>query len=316
MIFHICKFKREDKDGIHLGGVEKFAMYLNRAIPELTKVSWPDYPQWTNKNALADFEKAQILNDWLLETGQLGKDSTVIVDGYWGRGLEGKVGRLISVCHGSYAGRLIQYMIYPWGENISNKEISEQEAIWRHEEVEVVSVSHESAREVAMIADKVSTVIRHGVDLDVYKPLGYERNCYMHAATSARKGIDVIDMMAKGFGTQVLAMGVKSGNMESEAKRLNQAIVLVAPSRHEGNTYLLNEAMACGTPVLTYATGFANELALKCGVVLDDLSPSAFKIALEKENWSAFDPRSWAEHFCDYETFAESWKEYIDEGSG
>ena len=42
------------------------------------------------------YDLADNLNRWLADTGALNKDSVVVVDGYWGLGLQGKVKRLIS----------------------------------------------------------------------------------------------------------------------------------------------------------------------------------------------------------------------------
>lgn len=308
MIFHISRFKRADKDGLHAGGVEKFAMYLGRAV-ELRQISWLDYPNWIQHNSLHDYDKALTLNEWLLESGTIGKEDVAIVDGYWGLGLEGKVARLISVCHGSYFGRLTQAMIYPWGGYVEKEDIDAQEELWRNPSCEIVCVAQEGVRELEQASILTTpTVIYHGIDLDVYKPLGKERKIIMHAATSARKGADLIKLLKM----PIEPMNEYSCIASREASRLNDARFLVAPTRHEGNSYLLIEALACGTPLITYTTGLAVEMSKQCGYITDDLSPYNLTRLITSMDESRFNPRGWAEEYCRYEDFEKKWREYLE----
>lgn len=312
MYFHISAKKRHSKTGISIGGVEKFAWYLNKAIPDLQVVAFEDHPEWIKNGGLPDYRKAELLNKWLLESGTVGASDTVIVDGYWGLGLEGRVDRLISVCHGSYAGRYIQSLIYPWGEVVAEVEMNAQKEMWDAHGVEIVAVGKESAQELHTIGvTNDITVIYHGIDLDVYKP-GSDRVCKMHAATSPRKGADLISLLNKE-GYEIEFMSERSGRFEREAKRLGEAIVLVAPTRHEGNSYLLIEALACNTPLLTYATGLATEMDDRCGIVTGDLHGANLIRWLDTMEgmWDRFDARGWALENCRYGNFEKSWRTYL-----
>lgn len=310
MIYNISIHKRLDKNGTHCGGVEKFAMYLKRAVPELKLISWADYPKWLQVKE-PDYIKAEILNEYLLSEGILGKDSTVIVDGYWGLGLPGEVERVISVVHGSYFGRLIQSQIYPWGEIVRMDEVEEQLSFWGRDDVDVVCVAKESERELKLAGiDKDLTTIYHGIDLEVFKPIS-EGTCIMFAATSARKGYDVVNALQNVFKIPLEHMSEFSGVLKREARRLNHAKMLVAPTRHEGNSYLLIEALACGVPLITYATGLALEMDNRCGYIIDDISPSNIARLIDILKEEKLSPREWAEEFCSFERFRLEWRRYL-----
>jgi glycosyltransferase involved in cell wall biosynthesis len=317
---HISLFERVGKSGIKLGGVEKFGMYLHRAVPKVMLISWSDYPKWVGLDEERDYDKASILNDYLLSEGILGEKSTVVVDGYWGLGLQGKVKRLISVVHGTYFGRFIQSQIYPWGETVFMDHSEAQIELWNHDQTEVVAVSDETAKELRNCTIKTDfPTIRHGIDLEVFRPMGLERKGFMHAATSARKGLDVIMAMQK-HGCIISPMNERSGHMEREAKRFNQFRWLVSPTRHEGNAYLLLESLACGTPVITYPTGIAPELLSPPVIVSDDLTWPGF---MRKVKWANEVPdaiweeefskraRRWAVQNCSFERFADDWRKFL-----
>ena len=310
---HVSLFRTQDAAGKHIGGVEVFGAYLKRAVPELLLVSWPDYPQWRECGDLQDYEKAEVLSGWMLSLGIADKNTTVIVDGYWGRGLEGKVGRLISVCHGSYWGRFLRAQVHGWGEVVGIDHLEAQFEMFDDPHVEVVCVAEESRRELhsAGIALGTTTVIYHGVDLEVYKPLRPGK-VWMHAATSTRKGLDICQMVHDmDNDIEIEFMNEPTGDPSRKANRLNDAIALIAPSRHEGNSYLLIEALACGVPIIGYKTGLAIEMDERCGVFTDDMAPHAFVRMIKRFSKEDHSPREWAEENCSLVKFISDWKEYL-----
>jgi len=315
---HISLLKT--KDGGR-GGVEVFGQYLQRAIPDLSLISFHDLSDWEAYSGEPDFEKAKSLNMWLLGNGIVGKDSTVVVDGYWGLGLEGKVGRLVSVCHGSYYGRFIQSQINPWGEVVDMRDVEAQFEMWNHPNVEVVCVALESQRELEKAGIENTRVIYHGVDLEIYKPQG-NGNIWMHAATSPCKGLDIIEQLNLVDDVPyVHFMDERSGDPVRKARRLNEAKALIAPTRHEGNAYVLIEALACGLPLITYETGLACEMDKRCGLITDDLSVWNFmrlmgEFGPHEFGSDGYAPREWAEEMCGFDAFAAEWREYLDEDSG
>jgi glycosyltransferase involved in cell wall biosynthesis len=309
---HISLFKQRDAAGVHLGGVEQFAAYLKRAIPELQIISWPDYPRWEQHPDLPDFEKAAILNHWLLEQGAIGKDTTVIVDGYWGMGLEKhNVGRLISVVHGTYYGRFLQHQIYWWGEVVGMDHVETQRYLWDASATEVVAVCQETQNELIKMGINKSRVIYHGVDLDTLKPLGYARRCWMHGAVGNRKGAEIVPIIENLSGIPIEPMSEHTGKLENKAMRLAAAHALVAPTYHEGNAYLLLEALACDVPLFTFATGLACEMDERCGFITDDMHPVAMANAIKNANLDRFKPREWAEEHASLEGFVDEWRKYL-----
>ena len=308
---HISLLKKQDGGR---GGVEEFGMYLKRAVPDMSLISFRDLPDWEAYSREPDFEKAKALNAWLLEDGVIGGlDSIVIVDGYWGLGLEGKVRRIISVVHGSYYGRFIQSQINPWGEVVDMRDVNAQFEMWSHPQVEIVCVALESQRELTKtgLHEENMRVIYHGVDLEAYKPSG-SGSVWMHAATSPRKGLDVVEQLNLIDDIpHIHFMDERSGKPERKAKRLNQAVALVAPTRHEGNAYVLMEALACGIPLITYETGLACEMDRRCGLITDDLSTWNFMRLMGELDSKDYAPREWAEEMCDFNVFAAEWREYL-----
>lgn len=315
---HVSYLKRFDKTGVHAGGVEKFAEYLRRAIPGMQLFCWTDYPGWLRVKE-QDYLKAEILNEHLLKEGLIDSDTVVISDGYWGAGLQGKVARLISVVHGTYFGRMLESKVNMWGEVVPIDHVDMQSWFWKEPSVEVVSVSDCTTGELELLRlDKPITTIRHGVDLEVYRPiLDIDRKYNMYAATSNRKGTDVLEYMRVNLNVDLEPMSEFSGRMEKEARRFNEANVVIAPTRHEGNSYLLLDAIACGVPIVTYATGYAMEMDERVGYITDDISPENFRrlmnLVLEKDQEEWIDSvRGFAEEHCDYERFADEWREYVE----
>lgn len=308
---HVSLLRRNGPDGVNLGGVEEFCVYLQRAVPGMAAISWADYPDHARYD-VPDYEKAEVLNSWLLSTGYLDSSSTVVVDGYWGRGLEGKVGRLISVCHGTYYGRLIAHQVSPWGEIVGMDHVEAQYDTWRDERVETVAVSVDSLHELKLLGLD-GELIHHGVDLEVLRPTKRKNRVFMHAATSARKGADMIEAIMQLSGCHVDVFGDSSGTLEGKAKRFGQAKALIAPTRHEGNAYLLIEALACGVPLFTFTVGLALEMDARCGFITDDISPHSLAREMLRfdELSKHFAPREWAEENCNFDGFARRWREYL-----
>ena len=307
---HISLFKEHDAAGYHAGGVEQFGHYLQMAIPEMGLIGFWDYPAASQCQHLADYERAEILNGWLLDQGILGPESTVVVDGYWGLGLVGHVKRVVSVCHGTYFGRFMQSLIYPWGEPVLMDQAEAQQEMWTSDGVEVIAVCFEVQNELGKL-DIDSQIIRHGVPLDVFRPIEGPRDVWLHGAGHPRKGNDILSMMAQidpSFECEQLG---ECPTAEDKVERFAHAKALLAPTRHEGNSYLLIEALACGVPLITYATGLACEMDIRCGLVTDDFSEHQFLRMIHDFDDHGYAARNWAEEHCDFGLFAAEWREYL-----
>jgi len=312
-IVHISLFKHKENDGTrHNGGVEAFGMYLQRAIPDLKLISWQDFPAHAGYKSLRDYDRARVMGDWLVGRNIVDKETIAIVDGYWGLGLEGKVGRLISVVHGSYFGRMIRSQSHNWGTFVDINQVTEQFRMWEHPQTEIVDVADESAAELFRAGiQKEVTLIRHGIDLDEFKPLE-QGSLWMHGATSNRKGLHIIDRInMMEIGLEVRPMDERSGDPALKCRRINQALGWIMPSAHEGNSYLLLEVLACGVPVIVYATGLALEMDNRCGVITDDLSAQNFYRHMKLFDRGRHSPREWMEGHGSFSSFAEQWRRYL-----
>lgn len=322
---HISLWKPEDAAGLHNGGVEVFAGYLHRAVPEMELLSLPDHPDWRElydamlvdqqSSHLRDWQVAEIFCDWAVKERVVDENTVVVYDGFWGRGLQGKVARTISVVHGTYWGRWLRHIQAPWGELVPADFVAAQLDMWNDERTEIVCCSEQCIHELqwAGVDYTRATLIHHGIDMEVYRPYG-EPRVFMQAATSVRKGSDIIDQIIHFEGCPPLEfMNEHSGIPESKARRLSEAIALVAPTRHEGNAYVLLEAMACGVPLITYATGLAaNEMDERCGVIVDDMAPVNYLRKMLEFDRSLYSPREWVRENAGYEQFAREWKEYLN----
>lgn len=321
-IVHISRMKRQSKRGLSLGGVEKWAMYLNRALgDQLIMYEWADYPEWATYDIEPDHTKAYRLNHWLLGQGLLKDGDTILFDGYWGNGLEAVRDRfdLVGVVHGSYTEMMLSMERYPWpGFQDLHMHALAQEHVWRETQCRLVSVSEQTAKGIKNLADFDSTIIMNGVDLEVFRPMPELRQerLVLHAITDLRKGRDVLPVLQENLrGKCSLGfLGVRSGILEDEAKRWNEGVLTLFPSKYEGCSYAALEAAACGVPQLTYATGQAMSFDFYVGRVIDDLFPQStiWHLLDMLERLENYAPRRWAEKHASYERFAQEWRVFLD----
>lgn len=160
------------------------------------------------------------------------------------------------------------------------------------------------------------TVINNGINLDLFKPEESDfrekhniQNSFIILGVAARwpmrKGLDVFIRLAKELpdkfkivmvGTNDETDKLLPENILSIHKTFNQqqlveiytaADLFVTPTREDNFPTVNIEALACGTPVLTYRTGGSPEIINeKCGSVVEKNDYEAFKneiIRIEKE---------------------------------
>lgn len=161
-------------------------------------------------------------------------------------------------------------------------------------------------------------VIHNGIDLDVFKPIQSDfrvshgiddkKNIVMGVAFNwgKRKGLDVFIELANRLDTeayQIVLVGTddtvdtqlpdniisihRTQNQTELAKIYTAADVFVNPTREENYPTVNMEAIACGTPVLTFNTGGSPEILDKtCGSVVDcdDIDAMEKEIILTCEN--------------------------------
>ncbi len=159
-------------------------------------------------------------------------------------------------------------------------------------------------------------VINNGINLDLFKPEESDfrekhniQNSFIILGVAARwpmrKGLDVFIRLAKELpdkfkivmvGTNEETDKLLPENILSIHKTFNQqqlveiytaADLFITPTREDNFPTVNIEALACGTPVLTYRTGGSPEIINeKCGSVVEKNDYEAFKneiIRIEKE---------------------------------
>lgn len=316
-IVHISKYKRHGAHGVHLGGVAKFAMYLQWAVSELEIYAWEDFPDW-QKHELGtqDWEKAPLLNEWLLGQGIVDENTIVVSDGWWGLGLEGRVARLISVCHGSYAGAMVEHLKNPWDDGfLLGQSVRHQEKFWRESGCEIVAVSRNAARELRLLSGLHPTItIQNGIDLEIFTaksgPPRHDDLILEVTNGHPAKGAKIIEEL-KGRGYNIEPFGVRDGNLEHEAARWSEAWIAIFPSYYEGFNYALAEAMACRCKIVGYWTGFVPDILHphKAGEFTDDHHVTVFAHAIDMARICAYETGRFTPN---YDTFAEKWRAYLE----
>ena len=174
-------------------------------------------------------------------------------------------------------------------------------------------------------------VIHNGIDLDVFKPTpssfreenGLQNKKIILGVASGwtdRKGLDEFIELAERLPAdhQIVLVGTnetvdeklpeniisihRTGNQRELAEIYTAADVFVNPTHEENYPTVNMEAIACGTPVVTYNTGGCAEIVgQECGVVVREdtareLEKGIFE-ALNVINTSGFKCAEYAKHF-------------------
>ncbi len=187
-------------------------------------------------------------------------------------------------------------------------------------------------------------VIHNGIDLSVFQPtesdlrerLGLlDKKVVLGCADSwgVRKGLDVMIELARRLGEayRVFLVGTddtvdkglppeivsvhRTRNQEELAKYYTMADVFANPTREDNFPTVNMEALACGTPVITFATGGSPEsLDKTCGMVVPVEDAAAMEQAIrdvcEEQPFSREDCRKRAEQFNKNKKFQEYMKLY------
>ena len=168
-------------------------------------------------------------------------------------------------------------------------------------------------------------VIKNGIDLDTFKPYGNKssekfRIIAVSSVWNKQKGLDDIKELRKLLDDdhEIIVVGVtksqkqdlpngiigieRTNNVQELASLYSSSNVLINPTYADTFPTVNLEALACGTPVITYRTGGSPEaIDDKTGIVVEqgDVNAMALAIAkLKQHPLSAADCRARAEaHF-------------------
>lgn len=196
------------------------------------------------------------------------------------------------------------------------------------------------------LKDYKTVVINNGIDLTKFKPVasgfrkqhGLENKVILLGVAfdwSSRKGIDVFkrlaeelpedyaivlvgvsDAVAKDLPNRVIPIGCMQ-SQEELAEIYSAADVFVNPTREDNFPTVNMEALACGTPVITFDTGGSPEIIDEtCGIVVpcDDIPAleKAIYHVVEDQPFTAEACRKRAERFDMQDKFAEYVRLYHD----
>jgi glycosyltransferase involved in cell wall biosynthesis len=313
------------------GGVPRFNRDFVAGFPGTRHFSWWSLPEPLRKSGdfLQEWDKAKVLNQWLQRTRTITKDDVVIVDGFWGLGLE-DFPRLVVHRHGIWshltkedvdAGMVPEFPVHHAVQvDFTRKCLSRG--------TRVTAVSD-------FIADQLRQqwgwkdipVINNGIDLDAWRPVkrSYRRGgrpIVVHGVTTINKGFDHIEAIRTVFKGTIELVSFDELIQRSGLKRehaLAQADVMVHPSAYEGNSLFVLESLACGVPVVGYDVGLmwkARRDLAPIGYIADRRTRSPEQTVdilrrfLEEGLLAGSSPREWVSQFS-IQNFHRAWREYL-----
>lgn len=256
------------------GGVPKFNRDLHAAFPdrECIHLCWDDFPKGGDPGP--EWEKARLLNQYLLSTRKLLRDDVVVADGFWASGLE-HLPFAISHSHGIW-GHITQDDVIA-GRPPENPFHHAAQVNFRRRWTKLrkpfTAVSDFIAEQMRLQwGFVVDRVIDNGIDLEVYRPSAREMILddllIVHGINdrgNVNKGWDHIEEIKRGIpSAHVLSLdeahvllNERSRVPLTKPESLALADLFVHPSGYEGNSMMVAEALACGLPFVGYNVGFA-----------------------------------------------------------
>jgi hypothetical protein len=316
---HVSWLKRSEGA---LGGVEKFAMHLAKALTttsfECRIVGWSDHPEADRLGERPLADKAQLLGEWIDRS--LAFDIAV-ADGYWGRGIRSRP--VVPVVHGTWA----EYERRMRGAAATDvaADVCAQHDAFTAPNAFPVAGSDASARELLEHHGRPpAATILNGIDLVAFRPMlalgRTDRPIVLHAAHSLKKGANLLPAIAAELGG-AFALEPLAADAGNEATAYARGDVFLHPSRHEGNAYALLEAMAVGLPIVTTPVGLFESIADRdVGRVLPVGAPAHEWAAAIREVWGdgvapclqyARRARQRACELADFHRFSDEWRHFL-----
>ncbi len=312
-------------------------------FPGTRHYSWDDVlkanPGFANVSNVQEWDKARVLNMWLVWTKKIKKDDIIIVDGFWGYGLDIEGFDVISVAHGIWS-----HLTKDDVDAGKKPEFPEHHAVqvdYRRDHLarggKIVAVSDFIANQMKLQWGFESSVINNAVDLEKFKPSdilycrGARRPLIIHGVTTANKGFDHIEAVKKLLpNVDVMLLDEAAEFLDlPKYDALAQADLVVQPSAYEGNSYFVLETLACDVPIVAYNVGLLNSISKiakdngiqPCiGAVIDrklrspEETAKVSKFILESvlRDRTPYNPRAVASLFS-LQRFHDEWKRYLED---
>ena len=251
------------------GGVPKFNRDLHSAFSdrECIHFCFDDFFKGSSiaqDSPNAEWERAKILNAWLINRKFISKDDVIIADGFWADGLQ-HLPYAISHSHGIWGH--ITFADVLAGKQPENTLLHAAQINFRRRWTQLkkplTAVSEFIAYEMMQQWGFESHVINNGVDTEVWKPgtiyVGSDNRIIVHGVNdrgNVNKGFDHISKLMT-LDVSVLSLDDFSSMCScSKQDAMAGATIIVHPSGFEGNSMFVAEALASGTPIIGYNVGF------------------------------------------------------------
>ncbi len=328
------------------GGVPRWNRDVASAFPdrEVVHFSWWDHPvRQTNVagiyEALPEWQKAEMLGQYLTRERLVTPDDVIIGDGFWASIEDSRFKHVISVAHGIWshltkedveAGRAPEFPHHHAAQ------VSFRRSHLRRGRP-IVAVSEFIQREMRRQWDFPSTVINNAVDTERFLGLQPEQldlarlghRLFIHGVTTENKGFDHIRAVAESGviddADELMLLddaAAKYAEYGDKYHILAMASGVIQPSAYEGNSYFVLETMASDVPIVAYPVGLLHSVrgrrdAFQAGVIISEpRSPHATVDGVRQliEELDADEFRSPRLIALDYDIslFREQWRNYVE----
>jgi glycosyltransferase involved in cell wall biosynthesis len=311
------------------GGVPRWNRDIVAAFPEGKVVHYSFYDMLKEQKCpdpqVPEWDKARVLNFWLIHSKRITKDDVILTDGFWGLGLE-DFPNVVSVAHGNWSHTTADDVAKGIPPEFPKHHAVQVDYRRRHLDRggRIVAVSDFIAHQCKIQWGFEMPVINNGIDIKKFVPATdrkpRRRPVIIHGTTTVNKGFDHIEAVKK-LNADVLLLDEAAGFFGiPKYPALAQADLVVHPSAHEGNSYFVLETLASGLPIFSYNVGLMYRARLEgadVGSIFDRSKRSKEETAEGVRNLldnlaCGYRPKSreWVSQFS-LENFQESWRQYV-----
>lgn len=308
------------------GGVNRWVRDFMGGYENSVHFSAADIPGW-RPGMCHEWDAAKALNTYLRVSKKISKEDVIIVDGFWGLGLE-DFPRVVSVAHGIWSHLTLEDV--EQGKPLDNPVHHAIQVEYRKKHLErggkIVAVSDFISTEMRRQWGFTSKVINNAIDLEAFKPVqkNHQGKLVIHGVNdpgNENKGWKHIKHLKENLDCSILSLDEAHAQLgrATKAETLAEADLVVIPSAYEGNSYFCLETLACDVPVVAYNVGlmyraWGDKAIMDLGVILDrqQRSPEYTCKAVKEflDNPHSVAPRKWVSKYS-VQNFQTEWREYV-----